>query len=219
MAVTLGNNTAFSDANAFVYDVNGAERARLGGTNYGLLLNTTSVPTGGEDGAGKVTMVASDRKQMMFRNTAATAGRVETMGMDSDSRFYVLSNNSTGLYLTWTGTSWTSTSDEREKTNLMPITNALSKVSTARTMIGRFNHDEPLKRRSFFIAQDFQNILPEAVYDKSGELGLSYTSTIPLIIASIKELKIKLDSVSNNQLSIAKSDIENIELDLQTLGA
>ena len=95
-------------------------------------------------------------------------------------------------------TSWSSISDERSKDIIEPITNAIEKVSTLRTVIGKYKKDEEGTRRVFLIAQDVQSVLPEAISvgDKeNGFLGLSYTDVIPLLVASIKELKIELDSV------------------------
>ena len=51
-------------------------------------------------------------------------------------------------------------------------------------------------RRSFLIAQDVEKVFPEAV-DSSNEdnLALRYTDIIPLLVASIKELKVKVESL------------------------
>ena len=51
-------------------------------------------------------------------------------------------------------------------------------------------------RRSFLIAQDVEKVFPEAV-DSSNEdnLALRYTDVIPLFVASIKELKAKVESL------------------------
>ena len=51
-------------------------------------------------------------------------------------------------------------------------------------------------RRSFLIAQDVQAVLPEAVAaSDSDNLPLRYTDIIPLLVASIKELKVKVESL------------------------
>jgi hypothetical protein len=79
------------------------------------------------------------------------------------------------------------------KTDLIPIENAASKVSTLRAVTGRFKTDEEGKSRSFLIAQDVQAVLPEAV-DASDpdKLGVQYTDVIPLLVAAIKELSAKV---------------------------
>jgi hypothetical protein len=108
----------------------------------------------------------------------------------SSSRIRVWVNSANGVYMDAGSTSWTSNSDERLKTDLNPITNALEKVSKLRSVIGRFKADDKSVKRSFLIAQDVQLVLPEAVSvdDKTGYLGVQYTEVIPLLVASTKEL-------------------------------
>ena len=51
-------------------------------------------------------------------------------------------------------------------------------------------------RRSFLIAQDVKSVLPEAVDDSDADnLALRYTDVIPLLVASIKELKTKVETL------------------------
>ena len=126
-----------------------------------------------------------------------------TIGFKSstDSNLYMgtgsYSIGTYGLYQTNTGTSWIAVSDERFKTNLQPITNALEKISKVRAVTGRYTYDEDTtKSRPFLIAQDFLTALPEAVDQQDPEkLGLSYSDTIPLLVAAIKELKAEIDAL------------------------
>jgi hypothetical protein len=118
-----------------------------------------------------------------------TRSNVSTVTHTIDNTGYKLINGgSGGVYLGFTGTSWISLSDERFKTDLKPIENAAEKVSTLRAVTGRFKSDTEGKSRSFLIAQDIQAVLPEAVDTSDPEqLGVSYTDTIPLLVAAIKE--------------------------------
>lgn len=103
---------------------------------------------------------------------------------------------SQGVQLASGGTSWSSLSDETEKNIIEPISNAVEKVSSLRSVIGTYKSDEESKRRSFLIAQDVQAILPEAIdTNENGKLLLSYTDTIPLLVAAIKELNDRLASI------------------------
>jgi hypothetical protein len=135
---------------------------------------------------------------LMTKNTQVEA----TIGMKSstDTNFYVGSGSSTigtnGVFLTNAGNSWSSISDERMKTILEPIANAAAKVAMLRAVIGYYNNDEKQIRRPFLIAQDVQAVLPEAVNiqdQDEGTLGMSYTDTIPLLVAAIKELKAEIE--------------------------
>jgi len=115
--------------------------------------------------------------------------------------------SSGGVYLSPGATSWTAVSDETRKIIIEPITDATTKVSTLRTVIGRLKTDDESVRRPYLIAQDVQAVLPEAVIqtqDEGGQvLGLSYTEVIPLLVAAIKEqqevitqLKARLDAAN-----------------------
>jgi hypothetical protein len=115
--------------------------------------------------------------------------------------FYVV-NSSAGVYLGAGSTSWASASDERLKDIIEPITNGLTKVASLRTVIGKYKTDAEGTRRSFLIAQDVQAVLPEAISttmvkdDNTEYLGVAYTDVIPLLVASIKELKTINDSLT-----------------------
>jgi len=87
------------------------------------------------------------------------------------------------------GVTCLSVSDERYKENLVPITDAITKVNSLRSVTGNFIADADKKRRPFLIAQDVLAVLPEAVDTSDAErYGLGYTDLIPLLVASIKEL-------------------------------
>lgn len=116
------------------------------------------------------------------------------------NQYFSCVNTSGGVYLNGaSATSWTAVSDETRKVIIEDITDATNKVSTLRTVIGRLKTDDETVRRPYLIAQDVQKVLPEAVSeseDKEGPvLGLSYTEVIPLLVASIKELKAEVDSL------------------------
>lgn len=142
--------------------------------------------------------------------TSNRGGSTLTLSMDSGTtrwavgpwvsnagQFYVASSGSTGVYLSSTSaTSWSSNSDERIKENLVPITDALNKVSTLRTVTGNYIEDETKTSHAFLIAQDILPVLPEAVDTSNPEkYGVAYTEVIPLMVAAIKELKAEVDAL------------------------
>jgi hypothetical protein len=112
----------------------------------------------------------------------------------STSRF-IIQNSSAGVYLAAGGTSWTSNSDERKKDIIEPITGAVDKIDTLRTVIGKYKTDEEGTRRPFLIAQDVQAVFPEAVDAQNpDDLGVAYSDMIPLLVAAIKELNAKVEA-------------------------
>jgi len=117
------------------------------------------------------------------------------IGPDSAGNFVVFNGSAVGAYMAYGGTSWTAYSDERIKDIIEPIANGLEKVSSLRAVIGKYKADEEGTRRSFLIAQDVQAVLPEAVEASNPDsLGVQYTDVIPLLVASIKELKSIVDT-------------------------
>jgi len=155
-----------------------------------LLVGTTSLLATGTHS------FVNSATPLTLRNSASTAGRYWFTGPDSSSSYLIYNNASTGVYVAYGNTTWSSTSDERMKTDLIPIENAASKVSTLRAVTGRFKTDEEGKSRSFLIAQDVQAVLPEAV-DASDpdKLGVQYTDVIPLLVAAIQELSAEVEAL------------------------
>lgn len=109
-------------------------------------------------------------------------------------------------------------SDERLKTNLQPIENALDKVNTLRAItynqseLADFHMGPKPYRQVGVIAQDVQKVLPEVIklapfdttrdendniVSKTGEnyLTVQYDKLVPLLIASIQELTDKVNSL------------------------
>jgi len=96
---------------------------------------------------------------------------------------------------TATATDFILSSDMRLKTNITPITSALTKLNTITGYTFEFIKDSG-KRRSGVLAQEIQDILPEAVYtDADGYLSVSYDAIIPLLIQAIKEQQKKIEEL------------------------
>jgi hypothetical protein len=113
------------------------------------------------------------------------------------TNFIISASGSFGVYLNGTSAvSWTGISDERLKDIIEPISNAVAKVGQLRSVIGKFKSDETNTRRSFLLAQDVQAVLPEAVDASNPDrLGVAYTDVIPLLVAAIKELTARVQTL------------------------
>ena len=112
--------------------------------------------------------------------------------------YYVVNESLVGVRLDNGTQSWAAQSDERLKTELNSFNDALAKVSTFRAGTGRFLTDDESVSRSFLIAQDVQEVLPEAVSvdnDEMGTLYLRYTELIPLLVAALKESKGRIETL------------------------
>jgi hypothetical protein len=109
-------------------------------------------------------------------------------------------SNTNGVELSNGATSWVAVSDEnlKEMSEWKPFENSVEKILSLRAGTSRYKTDEEGTSRSFLIAQDVQEVLPEAVSEyEDGTLGLRYTEVIPLLVAAIQELKTEIDSLKN----------------------
>jgi len=185
------NTIAFSTSGSATTVIDSAGNMQLG---YGIAPTTASAPAG-----MSLCCPANSQLQLYFLKNTQIESHIGFKS-GSDGNFYVGTAGGVngigtyGLYQANTGTSWIAVSDERFKTNLQPITNALEKISKVRAVTGRYTYDEDTsKSRPFLIAQDFVTALPEAVDQQNPDkLGLSYSDTIPLLVAAIKELNEKI---------------------------
>ena len=103
----------------------------------------------------------------------------------------------------YTGTI-TDVSDIRLKENFEPIVNPLGVINGLRGL--KFNMIGSNIREVGLIAQDVQNVLPEAVRvvdPENGYLGVSYPSLIPLLIEGIKEQQGQISLLSGQMSSFA----------------
>jgi hypothetical protein len=164
-------------------------------TDNGYKLNVVSGSTG-EANAHLVLTKSSDFSGLHWLDATAY-----WIGQNSNSRqlrMYSGTNIYTGVYIAAGGSSWTGYSDERIKTDLIPIDNAINKVNQLRAVTGRYKTDDEGKSRSFLIAQDVLKVLPEAVNinnDEMKTLGVQYTDIIPLLVAAIKEQQALITSL------------------------
>jgi hypothetical protein len=178
--LTTTLNSASSQA-PLITQINGTEVARVDSSGNLLVGTNTAVSVGA--GSHILALKAS--------GTSWGVGPTSSFG-----NFYVKAASSFGVVLTSSATSWASDSDERKKTTLTPFTNPVEKICSLRSGTGRYLVDDENVSRSFLIAQDVQKVLPEAVDIAENEdktLQLRYTDVIPLLVASIKELKAEID--------------------------
>jgi hypothetical protein len=156
-----------------------------------LLVGSTTAPISGTN-VGITSSSGAGLGLVSYANSGAPTKKWSE-GPDSNGNFFVFNDASAGMYMVYGGTSWTSSSDERVKADLVPIENAASKVSSLRAVTGRFKTDKAGTSRAFLLAQDVQAIFPEAVDASNPEsLGLQYADMIPLLVAAIKELEARL---------------------------
>jgi hypothetical protein len=191
---TAGNAITFTQA--MTLDVSG--NLLVGTTGNGTSARTIISQSSGSLPALYLSGGAGSTPLINFNG----AGRVRSDGSyltietTNASGVIYMTANTNGVYLGVGGTSWTANSDERLKDIIEPISNAVSKVGSLRSVIGKFKTDETNTRRSFLIAQDVQAVFPEAVDASNPDrLGVAYSEVIPLLVAAIKELTARVQTI------------------------
>jgi hypothetical protein len=207
-----------SDQGGIVFGYSGSEQMRLD-TSGNLLVGTTTSLIGTGGCVQAVGATTNRGYLVMGRATASTSGVCGSLiaynatntiasfdfqanGANNSGiiQAYTFSAGSAvqGPYVNTGGTSWTTASDENLKDIIEPIENGVEKLSSLRSIIGKFKTDHDDVRRVFLIAQDVQKVLPEAICtDPNGYLGLNYQDLIPVLVAAIQELSAKVTALES----------------------
>lgn len=109
----------------------------------------------------------------------------------------------------------TYSSDQRLKTDINLTTNSFDKINQIQGVSYKMISDDSLRQgeslkpdvnRQFgFIAQDFQKIFPELIYeDSKGYLSIDYVSMIPVLIEAIKTQQIQIEDLKKQLESLTK---------------
>lgn len=190
-------------ANNHIFRYGSSEAMRI--TSGGALCVGTTTSSFVSSGRGVISVGGTSQGIYSFEIGGVGKGYIYHEGTNiylnnnvTSGNIYVTANTN-GVYLAANGIAWIANSDERLKTDLVPINDALNKVCSLRSVIGRYKTDDEYIKRPFLIAQDVLKVLPEAVVEdeKTGNLGVSYTEIIPLLVASIKELKAEIEILKN----------------------
>ncbi len=169
-----------------------------------------TVSAGGIDAAGQTvtatTFTGNAASATIATNVSGGSGRIlYNSGTDSTTTSGNLTFDGTNLTV---GGEIRSTSDivayyssdERLKTNISLIENALTKVSEISGVTYNWNDlaigkDQNI-REAGVIAQEIEKVLPEVVTERdNGFLAVKYEKLVPLLIEAIKELNIKVQDI------------------------
>ena len=133
---------------------------------------------------------------LRLRNTSVAPTNYWKIGPNAGNTLLVYNQSNVGVWMGDGGNTWTSGSDIRLKKDFLPIENALEKTCLLNGLTFKFKSDsDEYKRRVGVIAQELQEVLPEAVTEMGGYLGVNYTDMIPLLIEAIKELNAEKEAM------------------------
>lgn len=90
-------------------------------------------------------------------------------------------------------TAFSSFSDRRLKENITVIEDALERVDTLAGYT--FNYTDNPRRMTGLIAQEVEEVLPEAVYEDGDHKALYYGNIVGLLVEAIKDLKKEVDEI------------------------
>lgn len=144
----------------------------------------------------------------------------QRLDVNGNARFRgVGSSASAGaLHYTSDGTLTTNTSDERLKTNIETLTNALDKVNQLRGVKYNWTEEPNGDVRIGLIAQEVNSIVPELTFvNKNTEeeyMGVHYDNVVALLIEAVKELSSGVTTSNNTHLETQTilAEDNNIEL-------
>jgi len=156
------------------------------------------------NGAVQVPYVAGTKKPMIVLQSATNYGLFHTEGGNDDFTFDFAGTSKFTFNQTGNMTAAgdvTAFSDERLKSDIVTIPNALEKVSQLRGV----NYVKDDKPSTGVIAQEVEQVIPEVVHTADDEMGtksVAYGNMMGVMIEAMKELKERVE----------KLEAENAEL-------
>jgi len=168
--------------------INHADTSTLSGT-YGSTSNGTKIDQITVDGRGHVTAITTGATGDIQGVTAGT-----NLNGGGTSGSVTLNLDSTITLTTVNAGTVNTTSDERAKDDITPITGALDKVQ----QLGGYSFTLKAtdEKSSGVIAQEVQKVMPELVQEGAeGLLSVQYGNMVGLLIEAIKEQQAQIDEL------------------------
>ena len=174
-------------------------------TSSGVTISGTTTSSGNTIGDGfihrvggtDIGLVTSSGNNLYFQNQV-NDGDILIRGKDGGSFITAVSFDMSDSGSATFNSNVTAYSDERLKTNIKTIDNALDKVSQMRGV----TFDRDGGANSGVIAQEFEKIAPELVKTADDEMGtksVAYGNTVGYLIEAIKELKAEVEELKTKK--------------------
>jgi len=179
----FGTATPWDSAN-----FNPAAYATIGGASFTGAVYAPVVTTRGGAMNASTYNIGNGGVLIMYEASPGTG----TIGFRTggDGRYFSLDSGGNGNALNG---SWINGSDASLKQNIATIKGALDKVNCLRGVYYEKKGD-PEKRQVGVIAQEVQDVFPEAVHEINGDglLGVAYGNLVGPLIEAIKELTVRV---------------------------
>jgi hypothetical protein len=197
-----------NDTNYYI-DPNSNSRLRNLNLGGGGGFDATIHITGAQGGNGRLTQMSPDGASQAALNIMASRNSSNSdqwwsWGVQTDNTWKIQTGvgfGGNGITIDDSGNltasgNITAYSDSRLKEGIKPITDAISKVQQLNGVTYTRN-DLANKERRYggLLAQDVQKVLPEAVFETDGKLGVDYSATLGLCVEAIKQIASQLETL------------------------
>ena len=140
---------------------------------------------------------------MNFKEGTGASGQFRFYSYTTLSGYF---NTSGNWYKGDNTTTWSTTSDERVKENIISLDSGLSVISALRPV--EFDYKRNQKHDVGFIAQEYETVLPAQVYEdtaiedeqqyvENGKVKVISQNLVPYLVKAIQELKTELDELKS----------------------
>jgi hypothetical protein len=145
-----------------------------------------------KDGSTNVGHVSLDSDNLTIKSLVSDKDMI-FKGNDGGSEITALTLDMSAAGAATFNNDVTAFSDERLKSDIETITNALDKVKEMRGVT--FTRDG--RQGTGVVAQEMQKVMPEVVHDKNEYMSVAYGNLVGVLIEAIKELEKKVEKLEN----------------------
>ena len=178
--------------NAFSFHFGASERMRI--DSNGTIMTGKTVENTATDGIelnrGNVLVATRNNDAPLLLNRRSSDGDIALFRKDNTTEG--------SISVTASGTTYNTTSDRRLKTDINPIADATEKLMAMNPVTHRWIAEPDADAVHGFIAQDMQQICPEAVNGEDGGedmMSMDYGRITPVLVAALQEANRKIDQL------------------------
>jgi hypothetical protein len=194
---------ANSGTSPMIWHIGGSEVARIDSSGNLLLGITSADPIGANTGNGRLAVgPSSNESALNYFN--ATGGACLKLGVQQNTSIVKFFRNTASVVqvgdisVTTTSTSYTTTSDIRLKTDIAPIADATDKLMAMNPVSHKWKAEPDADAVVGFIAQEMQEIVPEAVSKGDSEddmWSMDYGRITPVLVAALQDAHKKIEQL------------------------
>ena len=133
--------------------------------------------------------------------TTTPADKLSVAGIVAPSadNTYTLGKNGARWSAVWSANGVIQTSDERLKTNILPLEYGLKEVIELNPVRYNWKEDPNDHPKIGLLAQEVKKLIPEVVAgDENKEmLGMNYAELVPVLVNAVKDQQVQIDAIQN----------------------